>query len=205
MSHIVDIFTEAFGAGGNVIVGIVFIITALLGVLIALRGKQVMMWIVGFCAAVIGILGGAAFGLLVFDSFIIMLITAFIGGTALLLLVRFVKSLGCFIGMGALGFLIAFIITSELYIDSTRITESTLVFFDLIAGVIVGILAAIRSDFIVTVITAAAGGMITSISVLALFGVYFADWRMWLIAAATAVFGGAVQFGAWQRGSGEKS
>ena len=107
MSHIVDIFTEAFGAGGNVIVGIVFIITALLGVLIALSGKQVMMWIVGFCAAVIGILGGAAFGLLVFDSFIIMLITAFIGGTALLLLVRFVKSLGCFIGMGALGFLIA--------------------------------------------------------------------------------------------------
>ena len=195
MSHIVDIFTEAFGAGGSVIVGIRFIITALLGALTALRGRQVIMWIVGFFAAGVGILGGAAFGLLVFDSFIIMLITAFLGGAALLLLVRFVKGLGRFIGMGALGFLIAFIITSELYIDSAKITENTLVFFDLIIGVLLGILAAVNSDIVVTLITAAAGGMVMSISVLALFGVYFADWRMWILAAVAAVFGAAVQFG----------
>ena len=204
MSHIVDFFNETFGSGGNIIVGIVFIITALLGVLIALRGRHVMNVIVGFCAASVGIVGGAAFGLLVFDSFIIMLITAFIGGTALLLLVKFVKSVGYFIGIGALGFLIAFIVTSEMYIDSTRITESTLVFFDLIAGVILGILAAWRSKYIVTVITAAAGGMIAAISILALFGVYFADWRMWMLAALTAVFGAVVQFRGGEAGKNTK-
>lgn len=193
MSHVVDFFTSRFGAGGSVMVGIIFIIAALLGILITLRGQQVMVWLVSFFAAASGIMGGAAFGLLVFDSFIVMLITAFLGGTALLLLVRFVKSVGYFIGIGVLGFFIAFTITSELYIDSTRITENTLVFFDLLAGFILGILAAVWSKYIVMVITAAAGGLITSISVLALFGVYFADLRMWLSAAVITAAGIFVQ------------
>ena len=193
MSHVVDFFTSRFGAGGSVMVGIIFIIAALLGILITLRGQQVMVWLVSFFAAASGIMGEAAFGLLVFDSFIVMLITAFLGGTALLLLVRFVKSVGYFIGIGVLGFFIAFTITSELYIDSTRITENTLVFFDLLAGFILGILAAVRSKYIVMVITAAAGGLITSISVLALFGVYFADLRMWLSAAVITAAGIFVQ------------
>lgn len=189
MSHLVDFFTARFGSGGNVIVGLIFLVAALLGVLIALKGRQIMVLVVGFCAVSVGILCGAAFGLLTFDSFIIMLITAFIGGTALLLLVKFVKGVGYFIGIGALTFFIAFVITSELYIDSTRITENTLVFFDLIAGVVMGILAAFRSKYLVTAITAIAGGLITSISVLSLFGVYFADWRMWCLALVIAVFG----------------
>ena len=193
MSHVVDFFTSRFGAGGSVMVGIIFIIAALLGILITLRGQQVMVWLVSFFAAASGIMGGAALGLLAFDSFIVMLITAFLGGTALLLLVRFVKSVGYFIGLGVLGFFIAFTITSELYIDSTRITENTLVFFDLLAGFILGILAAVRSKYIVMVITAAAGGLITSISVLALFGVYFADLRMWLSAAVITAAGIFVQ------------
>lgn len=193
MSHVVDLFTDRFGAGGSVMAGMIFIAAALLGIVITLRGRQVMVWLVAFCAAAAGIIGGAAFGLLVFDSFTVMLITAFLGGTALLLLVRFAKSVGYFIGIGVLGFFIAFTVTSELYIDSTRITESTLVFFDLIAGFILGILAAVRSKYIVTVITAAAGGLITSISALALFGVYFADLRMWISAAVITAAGIAVQ------------
>lgn len=204
MSHLVDFFTARFGSGGNVIVGLIFLTAALLGVLIALKGRQIMVLVVGFCAVSVGILCGAAFGLLIFDSFIIMLITAFIGGTALLLLVKFVKGVGYFIGIGALTFFITFVITSELYIDSTRITENTLVFFDLIAGVAMGILAVFRSKYLVTAITAAAGGLITSISVLSLFGVYFADWRMWCLALAIAVFGVFMQIKVYDLNRGKK-
>lgn len=202
MSHIVDFFTSRFGSGGNIIVGIIFLVMAVMGVLIALRGRQIMVWLVGFCGLCLGILFGAAAGLLIFDSFIIMLITAFAGGMLLLLLVKYVKSIGYFIGIGALGFFIAFTVTSELYIDSTRITENTLLLADLVAAIIMGILAAIQSKYIISVITAAAGGMIASISILALFGKYFADWKMWFLALVIAVFGMVMQVRIYDLGSG---
>ena len=197
MSHIVDFFTSRFGSGGNIIVGIIFLAMAV----IALRGRQIMVWLVGFCGLCLGILFGAAAGLLIFDSFIIMLITAFAGGMLLLLLVKYVKSIGYFIGIGALGFFIAFTVTSELYIDSTRITENTLLLADLVAAIIMGILAAIQSKYIISVITAAAGGMIASISILALFGKYFADWKMWFLALVIAVFGMVMQVRIYDLGS----
>lgn len=193
MSHIVDFFTSRFGAGGNIIVGIIFLAMSIIGILVAIRGRQIMVWLVGVCGLCLGILFGAAAGLLIFDSFIIMLVTAFAGGTLLLLLVKYVKSIGYFIGIGALGFFIAFTVTSELYIDSTRITENTLLLVDLIAAIIMGILAAIQSKYVISVITSAAGGMIASISILAMLGKYFADWKMWVLAMAIAVFGMVMQ------------
>lgn len=202
MSHIVDFFTSRFGSGGNIIVGIIFLVMSIIGILVAIRGRQIMVWLVGFCGLCLGILFGAAAGLLIFDSFIIMLITAFVGGTLLLLLVKYVKSIGYFIGIGALGFFIAFTVTSELYIDSTRITENTLLLVDLIAAIIMGILAAIQSKYVISVITSAAGGMIASISILAIFGKYFADWKMWALAMAIAVFGMIMQIRIYDLNSG---
>lgn len=193
MSRIVDFFTGTFGASGSIIVGIIFIILAVAGILIAVRGRQIMYGLVVFSGLCIGILTGAAAGLLLTNSFIVMVVTAFAGGAALLVLLKYVRSVGYFLGIGALGFLIAYIITSELYIDSTRITENTLLLVDLIAGLITGVLAAIRSKYIVSVITSAAGGMISSISILALFGAYFADWKMWLLSLVIAVLGMIMQ------------
>lgn len=194
MSHIVDFFTARFGSNATIVVGIIFFAMMILGFIIAVKGRQVMQVLVAVCGAVIGIFFGAAFGLLVFNSFIIMLITAFLGGALLLMLVLLVKGIGTFISMGFLGFFIAFTVTSEMYISSTRITEGTLVFIDLIAGVLTGILAAVQSKYTVSFITAAAGGMITSISVLVLLGYYFSDWKTWLLASVVAVFGMSVQF-----------
>lgn len=207
MSHVVDFFYNQFGAGGNVIVCVLFIVFSVLGLIIALKGRQVISAIVGFFAAAIGIIGGAMAGLLIFDSFIIMLAAAFIGGILLLLIVKFFDSVGYFIGIGSLAFFIAFTVTSELYISNTRITENTLILFDIIIGIVVGIFAAVRSNYIVTFITAAAGGMMTSIMFLAVFGVYFADFRMWLIAAVVAAMGVVVQLrsGDVKKKTGKKS
>lgn len=193
MSHVVDFFFNKFGMGGNVIVCILFVLFAVLGLIIAMKGRQFISVIVGFFAAVIGIIGGAMAGLLIFDSFIIMLICAFVGGILLLLIVKFFDSVGYFIGIGSLAFFIAFTVTSELYISNTRITENTLLLFDIIIGIAVGIIAAVRSNYLVTFITAAAGGMMTAIMFLAVFGVYFADFRMWILAFTIAVLGVLVQ------------
>lgn len=193
MSHIVDLFYNQFGAGGNVMVCALFILCSVLGLLIAMKGRRIISGVVGFFAAVIGITAGAMSGLLIFDSFIIMLAGAFVGGVVLLLIVKFFDSVGYFIGIGSLAFFIAFTVTSELYISNTRITENTLILIDLIIGIIVGIFAAVKSKYLVTIITAAAGGMITSISFLAVCGVYFADFRMWGLAVLIAVIGFIVQ------------
>lgn len=193
MSHVVDFFTGRYGASGNVISGIVFISIAFLGLAIALRGRGAMIWLVSACGLIVGIISGAMIGLLVFDSFILMLVFGFLGGTALLLLVRFVKSVGYFIGIGALGFFLAFSITSEMHLTNTRITENTIMLADLMVGIIMGLLAAAKSKYIVTIITAASGGVIAAISILALLRCYFADWRTWLLAAAIAIGGLVVQ------------
>lgn len=193
MSHIVDFFTRTFGSGGSIIVGIIFIILSVVGILIAVRGRQIMYGLAVFCGLCIGILSGAAAGLLLTNSLIIMIIASFIGGVLLMLLLKYVQALGYFLGIGTLGFLIAFVITSEFYIDSTKITENTLLLIDLIVGIITGVLAAIRSKYVISVITSAAGGMISSISILALFGKYFADWKMWVLAFIIAAFGMVMQ------------
>ena len=193
MSHIVDFFNERLGSAGAVAASFVCFALAVLGFVIAFRGRGAMVWLVSVCASVVGVLAGAMTGLHVFDSLIIMIAMAIAGGTIFLLLVRFVKSLGYFIGIGVLGFFIAFIVTSEMYTANTKVTEQTLLAIDMLAGIIVGLLSAIRSKYMVTIVTSAAGGMITSISLLALFGFYFTDWKTWLLAAAVAVAGMMVQ------------
>ena len=189
MARIVGFFNGHFGIGGSIFTGLIFLQVAVRGLIIAIRGRQVLIVLVGFCAAAVGMLAGAMAGLLIFDSLIVMVIFAAIGAAALLLLIHYVRSVGYFISIFALSFFIAYVITSEMYITSTRITESTLLLADLLIGFIMGILAAVKSKYTVSAITSAAGGMISSISILALFGCYFADWKMWLISIAIASFG----------------
>lgn len=172
---------------------IILIILSALGVIIALRGRQAMIWVVGVCAAAVGILAGAMTGLLVFNSFIIMILLAIVGGVGLILLVRFVKGLGYFIGISFLSFLIAYIVTSEMIESSARLPESTLLAADMIIGLLMGALSLIQSKYMVSVITCVSGGMITSVCVLALLGTYFTDWRTWLIAFGVAAIGMLVQ------------
>ncbi|MGN0182006.1 MAG: hypothetical protein ACI4DP_06300 [Candidatus Ornithomonoglobus sp.] len=193
MSHVVDFFTGRYGASGNIIVSIIFLAMTILGVVIATHGRGAMIWLVSVCGMIVGILGGAMIGLLVFDSFLLMLLFAVAGGVLLLLLVKFVKSFGYFIGIGALGFFLAFTITSAMYTTNTRITENTILLIDMAAGIIMGLLAAIKSKYTVSVITAAAGGVIASVSMLALFRFYFADLKTWIIALIIAVIGMIVQ------------
>ena len=193
MSHIVDFFNSHFGAGSSIIIGIIFVALAIMGAIVAFRGRQAMVWLVSFCAGFAGVLAGAMVGLIVFDSFIIMLIMAFLGGIALILLVRFVKGVGYFIGISCLSFLLAYIVTSEMYITNPKITQSTLLILDLIIGFAGGIMSIINSKYIVSAVTSAAGGMISAISILVLFGYYFADWKMWLLALAIAGSGMLVQ------------
>ena len=193
MSHVVDFFTGRYGASGNIIVSIIFFAMAILGVIIATHGRGAMIWLVSVCGMIVGILTGAMLGLLVFDSFILMLLLAAAGGVLLLLLVKFVKSFGYFIGIGALGFFLAFTITSAMYTTNTRITENTILLIDMAAGIIMGLLAAIKSKYTVSVITAASGGVIASVSLLALFRFYFADWKTWIIALIIAAVGMIVQ------------
>lgn len=193
MSRVVYFFNSHMSRGGGIIAAFIFFALAVLGIIITFRGRGAMVWLVGVCAAAVGILAGAMAGLLVFDSLIIMLIMAFAGGTILILLVRFVKAVGYFIGIGVLGFVIAYILTSEMYVSNTKITEQTLLAVDILAGLIMGVLSLIRSKYIVSLVTSAAGGMITSISLLALFGFYFADWKTWLLAAVVSIAGMMVQ------------
>ena len=193
MSRIVTLLTGYFGVGGNIFVSCIFLVLALLGVVVALYGRGVMIWLVSFVLAAIGILAGAMVGLLIFNSFILMLICAVFGGTAMLLAGRYVKSIGYFISMFFLAFFIAYVITSDMQITNTRITENTMLLIDLVIGFVTGLLAVIRSKYIVTLITSAAGGMIASISIMALSGSYFADWKMWLLAIIIAVLGVVMQ------------
>ena len=193
MSHIVDFFNSHFGAGSSIIIGIIFTALAIMGAIVAFRGRQAMVWLVSFCAGFVGVIAGAMVGLLVFDSFIIMLLMAFLGGIALMLIVKFIKGVGYFIGISTLSFFLAYIVTSEMYITSTKITEETLLILDLVIGFAGGILSLINSKYVVSVVTSAAGGMISAISILVIFGYYFADWKMWLLALAIAVSGMLVQ------------
>ena len=183
------IYFGSIGIAGT----ISLIVLAVLGVLIAIRGRQAMVWVVGVCATAVGILAGAMAGLLIFNSFILMIIFAIAGGVGLVLLVRYVKAPAYFIGIGVLSFLIAYIVTSEMIHSSAKLPESTLLAADMVIGMIMGALSLIQSKYMVSVITSVSGGMITSVCVMTLLGSYFTDWRTWAIAVAVAVLGMIVQ------------
>ena len=193
MIHIVDFFTRTFGAGGSIIVAVIFFALAILGVIIAMRGRGAIDRIVGICSWATGTLSGAMLGLLCFNSLILMIILAAVGGVLLLYTVKNNKGIGYFIGIASLGWFLAFVITSEMNITDARFTENTLLFIDLVIGLGLGLLAALRSKYLVSLITAASGGVITAISTLAMIGYYFADTRTWVVSAVVALAGFAVQ------------
>lgn len=193
MIHIVEFFNHRFGIGGNVLAAIIFLVFAILGVVIAMRGRDAMVGIVGVCGFVCGVLGGAMVGLLCFDSIILMILLASVGGVLLLYTVRNIKSLGYFIGIGSLSWFLSYIITSQMIVTNEAMTDNTLLFIDLVVSVIMGFLAACRSKYIVSVITAISGGVIASICTLAILGFYFADLKTWIIAAIVALSGLSVQ------------
>lgn len=193
MIHVVDFFRRTMGAGGSALVAVIFIALTVLGVMIAMRGRSAMMWIVSVCAFICGMLIGGMIGILVFDSIIVMIILSAIFSVLLVVVVKYFKGIGYFIGIASLGWFLAFVITSEMNVAGDTVNENTLLFIDLIVGVIMGIMAACRSKYIISVITAASGGVITAISSLALIGFYFADIKTWIIATAVAVFGFVVQ------------
>lgn len=170
-------------------VALMFLAMAVVGVIIAVRGRGAMVTIVSVCGFLLGLLGGAMVGILCFDSLIAMIVLAAVGGVVLLFTVRNVKSIGYFIGIGSLSWFLAFVITSEMYVTDAKITENTLLFADLVIAVIMGFLAALRSKYTVSVVTSLAGGVMTSISILAMLGNYFADAKTWIIAGVVAVVG----------------
>lgn len=193
MINVVEFFTRNFGVGGNVLVAVIFLAMAVVGVIIAIRGRGAMVWIVSVCGFIVGILAGAMLGILVFNSLIMMIILAAVGGVLLLYGVRSARSIGYFIGIGTLSWLLSYIVTSEMYVTDTGVNENTLLLIDLAVGVFMGFLAALRSKYIVSLVTAIAGGLLASISTLAIFGSYFADGKTWAIAAGVALLGLMVQ------------
>lgn len=193
MINVVEFFTHNFGVGGNVLVAFIFLALAVAGVIIAMRGRGAMVWIVSVCGFVVGVLAGAMLGILVFNSLIMMIILAAVGGVLLLYGVRSARSIGYFIGIGTLGWLLSYIVTSEMYIGDSGTNENILLLIDFAVGVFMGFLAALRSKYIVSLVTAIAGGLLAAISTLAIFGSYFADAKTWTIAGAVAVLGLMVQ------------
>lgn len=205
MIHLVEFFTHRFGAMGNIASVVVFLALVVLGLVIAMRGRAVMVGVVAVCGFICGVLAGAMIGLLCFNSIILMVILASVGGVLLLYTVKNIKSVGYFIGIGSLTWFLTFTLTSQMYVTDEAVTENTLLFIDLAAAVVMGILAACRSKYIVSVITAISGGVITAISSLAILGYYFADLKTWIIAGVVAAAGIMVQINVYDlKGSSKK-
>ena len=193
MIHIVDFCRNSMGAAGTAVAAILFLAFSVLGIVIAVRGRGAMIWLVSVCAFLFGLLAGSMIGILVLDSIIAMILLASVFGVMLVVVVKRFKSIGYFIGISTLGWLLSTLITSEMYIAGDKISENSLLFIDLMIGLIMGIMAACRSKYLVSVITAVSGGVITAISSLALIGFYFADIKTWIIAIVVSVFGLSVQ------------
>ncbi len=193
MTGVVDFFTYRFDGGGRVLVALIFFALAILGVIMSTRGRGAMVWIVGVGGFLLGILLGAMAGIMLFNSLIAMTILASVFGVLLLFLVMRVKSIGYFIGIATLSWFLAYIVTSEMYVKDTSVSRNTILFIDMAIGIIMGFLAALRSKYLVSVVTAIAGGLLSAISALAIFGVYFADYRTCLIAGVISAFGLFVQ------------
>ena len=62
------------GAAGTAVAAVIFLALTVLGVVIAMKGRETMIWVVSVCALVFGTLAGAMIGILVFNSIIIMII-----------------------------------------------------------------------------------------------------------------------------------
>lgn len=140
MVRITEFFYQRFAGAGGIVLGIIFFIMAVFGIVVAVNGKRIMAVLVRVVGAAVGILSGAMAGLLLFDSFILMIVFAVIGGFLIALLMRYVRGVVHFIGMSALGFFLAFVVTSEMYTSNTQITESSLLLVDLIIAFAMGIL-----------------------------------------------------------------
>lgn len=193
MIHLVNFCRNAMGAAGNAVAALLFVALTVLGIIIAMRGRGTMLWLVSVCAFFCGALMGAMIGILAFNSIIIMIILASVCSVLFVVLVRHVEAVGYFIGIGSLGWFLAFILTSEMNVAGDTINENTLLFLDLVVGIVMGFLASCRFKYTVTLVTAASGGVIASISALGLIGFYFADIKTWIIAIIIAVCGFAVQ------------
>lgn len=193
MSNILDILTRNFGMQGDKVMTVILAVMTVFGVIVTLAGRRVMVWLVSVCGMLAGMIAGAMIGLLIFDSFIIMIILALLCAAAMAVLIGRTKRFGYFIGMTCLSFFTAYIITSDMCASNAQLTEGTLVLIDMIIAVVSGLLAAVRSRYVVSFITSVSGGMIVSISVLALMGAYFSDWRTWTLAAIAAAAGMCVQ------------
>lgn len=193
MIHLVNFCSNTMGAAGAAVAALIFLALTVLGIVIAMRGRETMIWVVSVCALICGTLTGAMIGILAFNSIIIMIILAAVCGVLLVVVVKKFKSIGYFIGISSLGWFLAFILTSEMNIAGDTINENTLLFIDLVVGLIMGIMAACRSKYTVSLVTAASGGVITAISSLALVGFYFADIKTWIIAGIIFVAGIIVQ------------
>lgn len=194
MINIINAFRDSLGAAGIIVATIVFLALTIVGVIISMRGRGAMIWLVSVSAFFFGLTLGSMIGILVFNSIIIMAVLGSIFAVLLVVVVRHFKSIGYFIGIGTLGWVLAYTVTSEMYISGGGVSENTLLFIDLVIAVVMGIMAACRSKYIVTFITSASGGIITAISALALLGFYFIDIKTWIIAVAVAVLGMLVQF-----------
>lgn len=194
MINIINAFRDSLGAAGIIVATIVFLALTIVGVIISMRGRGAMIWLVSVSAFFFGLTLGSMIGILVFNSIIIMAVLGSIFAVLLVVVVRHFKSIGYFIGIGTLGWVLAYTVTSEMYISGGGVSENTLLFIDLVIAVVMGIMAACRSKYIVTFITSASGGIITAISALALLGFYFIDIKTWIIAVAVAVLGMLIQF-----------
>lgn len=181
------------GAAGTAVAAVMFIVLAVLGVVIAMRGRETMMGVVSVCAFLCGMMLGAMVGILVFNSLIIMIILAAVLSVLLMVVVKYFKSVGYFIGISTLGWVLAFLLTSEMKIAPDSISNNTLLFIDLVVGVIMGIMAASRSKITVSLVTAASGAVIAATSSLALIGFYFPDIKTWIIAGIIFITGMVVQ------------
>ena len=181
------------GAAGAAVAAVMFIVLAVLGVVIAMRGRETMMGVVSVCAFLCGMMLGAMVGILVFNSLIIMIILAAVLSVLLMVVVKYFKSVGYFIGISTLGWVLAFLLTSEMKIAPDSISNNTLLFIDLVVGIIMGIMAASRSKITVSLVTAASGAVIAATSSLALIGFYFPDIKTWIIAGIIFITGMVVQ------------
>ncbi|MBR0360663.1 MAG: hypothetical protein IIX21_06110 [Clostridia bacterium] len=193
MIHLVNFCRNTMGAAGTAVAAVLFIIFAVMGVVIAMRGRETMMGVVSVCAFLCGMLLGAMAGILIFNSLIVMIILAAVLSVLLMVVVKYFKSLGYFIGISTLGWVLAFLLTSEMKIAPDGISNNTLLFIDLVVGVIMGIMAASRSKITISLVTAASGAVIAATSSLALIGFYFPDIKTWIIAGIIFVTGMIVQ------------
>ena len=193
MIYIQNFCCNYMGNVGIVVAKIAFIIITAIGIGITLRGRSTMIWIVSVCSFWSGAIVGAMVGILAFDSIILMIILAAVCAVLMVVVVHHFRSIGYFIGISSLGWLLCRILTSNISSD-VSLSDNILLFLSLVVAVVMGFMAACRSKYIITFITSISGGIIASVGLLAVFGAYFTDIKTWIVAAVFAAVGILVQF-----------